>query len=196
MVTSEILSKGHPGQPFPHTVPQLHGASKKHNSRPRPRRPLASLAGSVLMSGGGSILDSGQVERRLPLPDRWLGGLLRFLADENLPRATVDLLKEAGLDILSIAQLQPGMADTEVLQLAADEDRLLITFDRDFGALAYATSIDTPPGIVLLRFHPASPTEPGELFLKVFENQEIQLQGKMTVVERRQIRQRQLPKRG
>ena len=107
----------------------------------------------------------------------------------------MDLLGEAGLDVVSITHLQPGMVDSEVLQLAVDEGRLLITFDRDFGALAFATAVATPPGIVLFRFHPASPTEPAELFLRIVEDKEIQLQGRMTVVERRQLRQRLLPRR-
>lgn len=59
--------------------------------------------------------------------------MTRFLADENVPRASILLLRQHGLDIRSIGEDAPGTPDARVLKEAHDEDRVLITFDRDFG---------------------------------------------------------------
>jgi hypothetical protein len=46
---------------------------------------------------------------------------VKLLADENVPRRAVVALREAGHDVLSIAEASPGLPDTEVLRLAAGE---------------------------------------------------------------------------
>ncbi len=43
------------------------------------------------------------------------------------------------------------MTDLEVLQLASSERRWLLTFDLDFGELAFNRQIPLPPAIILIR---------------------------------------------
>jgi len=38
----------------------------------------------------------------------------RLLADENIPRTAITLLRERGYDIASVYELKPGMSDEEV----------------------------------------------------------------------------------
>ena len=45
----------------------------------------------------------------------------------------------------------PRATDARVIELAATEDRILLTEDKDFGQLVYA-SAETSPGVVLMRF--------------------------------------------
>jgi predicted nuclease of predicted toxin-antitoxin system len=54
---------------------------------------------------------------------------LRFLADENFPRAAVAALEAAGHDIVWVRLAAPGAADADVLAAAARESRILLTFD-------------------------------------------------------------------
>jgi predicted nuclease of predicted toxin-antitoxin system len=76
---------------------------------------------------------------------------MRFLADENFPRAAVKALEAGGHDVLWIKAVDPGAADTDVLARAVADGRILLTFDKDFGELA-ASSVPAPAcGIVLLR---------------------------------------------
>ena len=42
---------------------------------------------------------------------------MRILADENFPRPAVKALREAGWDVLSIAEERPGISDDEVAAL-------------------------------------------------------------------------------
>ena len=60
---------------------------------------------------------------------------MRLCANENIPEACVVRLRQAGHDVLWIRETTPGSPDNVVLALAASEDRLLITFDKDFGEL-------------------------------------------------------------
>jgi predicted nuclease of predicted toxin-antitoxin system len=115
---------------------------------------------------------------------------LRGLADENVPRASVLILREAGHDIVAVADTKPGASDREVLDMAVAEDRILLTFDRDFGVLVYRARVQAPSGIVLFRFVPTSPEEPSEVILGLLERPELELEGYFTVVDRERVRQR------
>jgi len=60
-------------------------------------------------------------------------------------------LWDAGHDVVAIAEVAKGAADEQVLKVALDEERVLITEDRDFGRLVYAHGNPTA-GVILLRF--------------------------------------------
>jgi predicted nuclease of predicted toxin-antitoxin system len=62
---------------------------------------------------------------------------MSFLADENFPRPAVEALRLAGLDVEWIAEVSPGAADDQVLAHCVSTGRTLLTFDKDFGELAY-----------------------------------------------------------
>jgi predicted nuclease of predicted toxin-antitoxin system len=101
-------------------------------------------------------------------------------------------MRELGFDILSVQQSHPGLSDKEVLHLAVREERILVTFDRDFGDRIFRKGEPAPPGVVLLRFRPSSPLEPAEILPTLFQN--TRLDNSFTVITRRDVRQRPLPK--
>jgi hypothetical protein len=86
---------------------------------------------------------------------------MRFLADENFPGAAVAALKDAGHDIVWVRAEAPGAADTDVLACAAREQRVLLTFDKDFGELARSSALPSACGVVLLRLPMPRPGEAG-----------------------------------
>ena len=118
---------------------------------------------------------------------------MRLLADENVPLPSVDALRAAGYDVASIARESPGLSDPAVLTRALAEDRIIVTFDRDFGELIFARGEAGRPGVILLRFVPASPTEPADLVSELLDRPGLALAGYFTVVDREHIRQRRLP---
>lgn len=61
---------------------------------------------------------------------------MRFLADENFPGGAVTALQARGHDIVWVRTAAPGSIDEDVLAWATREDRVLLTFDKDFGELA------------------------------------------------------------
>ena len=77
--------------------------------------------------------------------------LPHLLADENCPAPSIRLLRDHGFDVLAIAETRPGMTDVDVLRLACSERRWLLTFDLDFGELAFNRQLPLPPAIILVR---------------------------------------------
>jgi hypothetical protein len=55
---------------------------------------------------------------------------MRFLANENFPLLSVRILRQAELEVASVTEDSPGIEDSEVLARAADEERVILTFDR------------------------------------------------------------------
>jgi predicted nuclease of predicted toxin-antitoxin system len=76
---------------------------------------------------------------------------LRFLLDENVPVDLAAVLAAAGHDALPLPTEMRSADDAKVLALAARQRRVLITLDRDFGALVFLHAQRPPPAVVLIR---------------------------------------------
>jgi predicted nuclease of predicted toxin-antitoxin system len=60
-----------------------------------------------------------------------------LLADENVHPEVISFLRGIQLDVSSVAdQGKFGLSDDEVLKLATDSERVVLTHDSDFGGLA------------------------------------------------------------
>jgi predicted nuclease of predicted toxin-antitoxin system len=90
----------------------------------------------------------------------------RFLANENISRTTVDLLRENGHDVKWVAESSPSIDDELVLLLACGEKRIIITFDSDYGDLIYRDKNSPPPGVIYLRVNSDDPALPARLILE------------------------------
>jgi predicted nuclease of predicted toxin-antitoxin system len=104
----------------------------------------------------------------------------RLLLNENFPAPSVELLRDTGLDVLAIAEICAGMDDVDVLALAVQEQRWVITFDRDYGELLFARHYPAPPAVILLRVESYRPEEPAEWIMELVRNEQEHL-GKFTV---------------
>ena len=62
---------------------------------------------------------------------------MRFLANENVPLDAVSALREIGHDVIWVRVDAHGSPDEDILSRAVAEKRVLITFDKDFGNLAF-----------------------------------------------------------
>ena len=61
--------------------------------------------------------------------------MLRFLADESCDFAIVRALRDAGHDVLAVADVSPRAPDPDVIDRAVRDSRVLLTEDKDFGQL-------------------------------------------------------------
>jgi predicted nuclease of predicted toxin-antitoxin system len=76
---------------------------------------------------------------------------VRFLVDENLSRSLADLLTKAGQDAVHVRDLEAaGSSDLAIMTLAAEDERIILSADTDFGALL-AHSRATKPSVILVR---------------------------------------------
>ena len=121
------------------------------------------------------------------------GARCPLLADENVPRATVEYLRNLGYDVVWIAEVSPGVADPVVLARGRAEARLTFGFDLDLPE-RIVRGTDAPPlGLVLFRGAPDSPTTTGESLAALLERDDLDLVGRITVVNGDQVRQRPFP---
>lgn len=118
---------------------------------------------------------------------------MRFLANENFPLPSVLRLRQAGYDVTAISEDAPGAKDFEVLARASREQRIVLTFDRDYGELIYRLGLPAPFGVIYFRFDPITPDEPAEQLIHLLGVPGLSLEKRFTVVERGQLRQRPLP---
>jgi predicted nuclease of predicted toxin-antitoxin system len=117
---------------------------------------------------------------------------MRIVADENLDGPLVAWLRDRGHDVVWMAEADPGRPDREVLAMAAKDDRVLITWDLDYGVLVFRRG-GKVPGMVLLRFRASSPRELLRLFTDRWHEIEQQAPGHYLVVTNAKLRSRPLP---
>lgn len=75
---------------------------------------------------------------------------MRFLFDESCDAIMVRALLALGHDVKFVAEYMAGATDEKVLGVALEEERILITQDRDFCALVFRDG-EPSVGVVLVR---------------------------------------------
>ena len=118
--------------------------------------------------------------------------MLRILANENFPGEAIGALRLRGHDVAWIRTEAPGSSDREVLARAGLEGRILITFDKDFGELAFKSNLPAPCGIVLFRILLASPSKVAQRAVKALESR-TDWAAHFSVIEEDRIRMTPLP---
>jgi predicted nuclease of predicted toxin-antitoxin system len=116
---------------------------------------------------------------------------MRFVADENIARATVERLREVGHDVAWVSTDAPGSTDEQVLARAVADDRILITADKDFGELAFAGGSVVARGIILLRVRGSTALRTAALLAAVEARTD--WAGHFAVVEQDRVRMTRLP---
>lgn len=77
---------------------------------------------------------------------------MRWLADECIAASLVEFLRTGAHDVLYVAEAAAGLSDPDVIALALQEGRLLLTEDKDFGDLVFRRE-RAVPGLVLMRIN-------------------------------------------
>jgi predicted nuclease of predicted toxin-antitoxin system len=80
---------------------------------------------------------------------------MRFLADQDVYAITIRFLIELGHECWTVSQLGLAtFADAELLRTAHEQERILVTRDRDFGALVFVQH--AAGGVIYLRILPST----------------------------------------
>lgn len=74
-----------------------------------------------------------------------------------MPGPAVSALRQEGHDVAWMHEEAPGTPDVVVLARAQQEGRVVVTFDKDFGELAFRLGAAATWGVVLFRISAASP---------------------------------------
>jgi predicted nuclease of predicted toxin-antitoxin system len=117
---------------------------------------------------------------------------VKLLADENFPLSAVEALREAGHDVLWARAEMAGEADDVILRRAGNEDRLVVTLDKDFGELAFRHGLPATCGIILVRLHTQVPEHIQSRVLETLAEHPTWA-GHLVIVEEHRVRVRPLP---
>lgn len=112
---------------------------------------------------------------------------MRFLADESCDFAVVRALRSAGHDVAAVRDLAPGAPDEDVVRMTRVQERVLLTEDRDFGRLVFASTYESP-GVLYLRFPANARQTMVDTVLMLVERQDLRLNQHFVVVQPGRIR--------
>ncbi|MDO8548528.1 MAG: DUF5615 family PIN-like protein [Ignavibacteria bacterium] len=115
---------------------------------------------------------------------------MKLLANENFPLVSVNVLKELGYDTKAIGVDDKSISDKQVIELASRENRLILTFDKDYGELIFRYSYKPPAGIIFLRLNKYTPDEPAKIVHKLLSDRLLKTKKNLTVYDGKTIRQR------
>ncbi len=107
---------------------------------------------------------------------------LRFLADESCDFAVVRALRASGHDVVAVSEVAPRSDDRDLINQASREQRILVTEDKDFGWLVFASHADSA-GVILIRFPGNARQTLVEAIQLLIRQQGEKLMGAFVVVE-------------
>ncbi len=117
---------------------------------------------------------------------------VRLLVNENFPNPAVRVLRDKGVDVVAVAESMSGASDAAVLAAAREQERWLVTYDRDYGELVFSRRLPPPPAIVYLRQGPYPPARPADVLLTMIADPAT-VTGFFLVVGEHTVRRRRLP---
>jgi predicted nuclease of predicted toxin-antitoxin system len=112
---------------------------------------------------------------------------MRFLVDECTGPSVARWLREQGHDVFSVFEQARGLDDESVMELAARENRIIITSDKEFGARAVRDR-QVSAGVLLLRLRDERTSNKIWVLERVLEEYGYRLEGHLIVASERRIR--------
>jgi predicted nuclease of predicted toxin-antitoxin system len=116
---------------------------------------------------------------------------LKFLIDVGVGRAVEQFLEQQGYDVKMVRSLDSRMPDIDIIRLAVQEERLIMTMDKDFGELVYHLQMPHC-GVLLLRLEDATGAEKVQVVANLLANYSSQLANHFGVFQNNRLRIRKI----
>jgi predicted nuclease of predicted toxin-antitoxin system len=113
--------------------------------------------------------------------------VLRFLADESCDFSVIRALRDIGFDVLAVSEYSTRSIDRELIDQAYQEQRILMTEDKDFGWLVFVSQVNSA-GVILIRFPGNARIELADIIVKLVKESSEELTGAFVVVQPGHIR--------
>jgi predicted nuclease of predicted toxin-antitoxin system len=119
---------------------------------------------------------------------------MKLLLDQGLPLSAAALLRREGIDTIHVGEIGMSAAeDSEIIQRARDEGRIVATLDADFHTLL-ALEAAVSPSVIRIRIERLRAQALADLLRMVLSECEVDLQQPTAItVEPSRIRSRRLP---
>ena len=112
---------------------------------------------------------------------------MKLVADENVDRQIVELLRSHRFEVEYIAELAPGIGDSEVLRRSHEADAVPITADKDFGEIVFRQR-RLSAGVLLLRLAGLDPLVKAARVIEVVTTRAAELAGSFSVLSANNLR--------
>jgi predicted nuclease of predicted toxin-antitoxin system len=112
---------------------------------------------------------------------------LKVIVDVGVGAAVEKVLRELGHDVVSVRDLDPRMDDRKIVARAADEERLVVTMDKDFGELVFREGT-RHAGVLLLRLDEATGHKKANVIRYLFEKHADHLSDHFSVYQSGRLR--------
>lgn len=117
---------------------------------------------------------------------------MKFIVDENIGASIIKFLRDKGFDVKSVSEVYPTRDDAFIIKAAHEENRVIVTNDKDFGYLAFKTK-PLPPAIILFRFAEEIPSEKTRALSSILDLPNEKILDHFIVASENKIRIRPLP---
>ena len=116
---------------------------------------------------------------------------LKFLVDVGVGKKIELFLKEKGYNTKTVRTIDPQMSDEEIIRLLLNENRMIITMDKDFGELVYHYGRD-PCGVLLPRLENATGSEKQEVVANILAKHSTDIVNRYCVFQNGRLRIRKI----
>ena len=113
--------------------------------------------------------------------------MLKFILDVGIGSKVWQYLIANGYDAKLITAINPSMSDSDILFIADNESRMVITMDKDFGELVYHSG-KVHKGVLLLRLEDAMGEEKTAVMQFILDNFKDEIEGKFCVFKNGRLR--------
>lgn len=117
--------------------------------------------------------------------------MFKILLDENISFKTADFLLKLGYDVKLAAKDLRGAKDRDILKIAFQEKRIILTQDKDFCDLVFRDSLPCR-GIILLRLNSYFPEAVNRVLDLFLNNNEENLRNKFVALTENSARLRKI----
>lgn len=107
---------------------------------------------------------------------------MKFLADVNIPQSVIISLQKSGHDVLDMKKGNPITKDTEIINIAKQESRIILTLDKDFISLTQFPKYQVPT--IVIRLNNQTPSYILEHLVQLLKNQKEELlENSLTIIK-------------
>ena len=111
----------------------------------------------------------------------------RFLVDVGVGKKVEIWLDASEHDTKNVRDIDPRLSDTAILEIAARENRIVITMDKDFGELVFNAE-QVHSGVLLLRLEGAASDEKARVVAEIVTAHTDKMEGKFSVYQSGRLR--------
>ena len=112
---------------------------------------------------------------------------MKFLVDVGVGKGVETWLKKTGYDVLPMREVNCRAQDIEILHLAVEDQRMIVTMDKDFGELVFNSGLPHA-GVLLLRLESATGEQKSEIVEKIIGGYSDQMAGNFCVYQDGKLR--------